>query len=497
MSLSATQTNDCEGGLCDAATITMRTFVDLFAGCGGLSLGLHRAGFRHVLAVEKSPMAGETYYHNFIRRLPPGAAGAAEWREFLELATPEQAKRGLVVDEVAAVLADAEVIRRLRQMGLDLVAGGPPCQGFSMAGRRDPRDQRNQLAWQFLEFVAATNPKSVVIENVPGIGQDFVKHGSPAPLADLSQALAQAGEGYVVQPMRLNAMHYGVPQHRPRIVIVAVRADLAQGSLAGPVLPLWSSGEMPTSPLCPSTGGAPIRTVRDALWDLVDAPDGGLRYAGPPDHPAYRSGAGAYAFMMRTGRDWFPPTIVEASPPCQPLNGSHRRHSDAVRRRFELYQYLDRAGVKPSILNALARPGLRPGDTEEMAWATASALSLPARAPAGSVLAASPGELAALLLASRTKKHSQRPLRWDEPSPTVMSLPDDFVHPEYPRTLTVREMARIQSFPDLFEFRSKETTGSFRRREEVPQYTQVGNAVPPILAEAIGRTLKDFIDGHE
>ena len=71
-----------------------------------------------------------------------------------------------------------------------------------------------------------------------------------------------------------------------------------------------------------------------------------------------------------------------------------------------------------------------------------------------------------------------------------MTLPDDYIHPKEPRIMTVRELARIQSFPDWFEFRSKETTGSHRRREEVPQYSQVGNAVPPLMAEAIGELLK-------
>jgi DNA (cytosine-5)-methyltransferase 1 len=71
-----------------------------------------------------------------------------------------------------------------------------------------------------------------------------------------------------------------------------------------------------------------------------------------------------------------------------------------------------------------------------------------------------------------------------------VSLPDDYVHPEVPRTMTVREMARFQSFPDSFEFRAKETTGSLRRRVEVPQYTQVGNAVPPKMALAVGLSVK-------
>ena len=87
-----------------------------------------------------------------------------------------------------------------------------------------------------------------------------------------------------------------------------------------------------------------------------------------------------------------------------------------------------------------------------------------------------------------------RPLSPDpSPAPTVVTLPDDYIHPKESRIMTVRELARIQSFPDKFEFRSKETTGSHRRREEVPQYSQVGNAVPPLMAEAIGKLLKEAL----
>jgi DNA (cytosine-5)-methyltransferase 1 len=117
----------------------------------------------------------------------------------------------------------------------------------------------------------------------------------------------------------------------------------------------------------------------------------------------------------------------------------------------------------------------------------------PATAPDGKELASDVSELVDLVMSLGTKKHSQRPLSWTSPSPTVVSLPDDYVHPDVPRTMTVREMARFQSFPDNFEFRAKETTGSLRRRFEVPQYTQVGNAVPPKMAKAVGLVIKSAL----
>ena len=123
-----------------------------------------------------------------------------------------------------------------------------------------------------------------------------------------------------------------------------------------------------------------------------------------------------------------------------------------------------------------------------------SKIKFPAIAPDKKIIACSLDELVDLAMQLGTKKHSQRPLDWNQPSPTVVSLPDDYIHPSAARTLTVRELARFQSFPDFFEFRAKETTGGLRRRHEVPQYTQVGNAVPPKLAFAIGATVKKILE---
>ena len=121
-------------------------------------------------------------------------------------------------------------------------------------------------------------------------------------------------------------------------------------------------------------------------------------------------------------------------------------------------------------------------------------IKFPVRGADKTVIARDMDSLLDVIMSLGTKKHSQRPLSWTSPSPTIVSLPDDYVHPDRPRTMTVREMARFQSFPDSFEFRSKETTGSHRRRFEVPQYTQVGNAVPPRLGQAVGAVVFDVLE---
>jgi DNA (cytosine-5)-methyltransferase 1 len=91
------------------------------------------------------------------------------------------------------------------------------------------------------------------------------------------------------------------------------------------------------------------------------------------------------------------------------------------------------------------------------------------------------------------KKHALRVLDPDRPSPTVTSMPDDLLHYSEPRALTVRENARLQSFPDWFSFKGKYTTGGHLRRQEVPRFTQVANAVPPLAARAIGELLNDIL----
>jgi DNA (cytosine-5)-methyltransferase 1 len=113
-------------------------------------------------------------------------------------------------------------------------------------------------------------------------------------------------------------------------------------------------------------------------------------------------------------------------------------------------------------------------------------LPFPLLATDGSILAESAEDFQKLLASHVTKKHSQRVLVLNRPSPTVITAPDDYIHPTLPRVLSVRELARLQGFPDAFVFRGKETTGGLKRRTEVPQYSQVGNAVSPYVGKSIG-----------
>jgi DNA (cytosine-5)-methyltransferase 1 len=467
-------------------------YIDLFAGCGGLSLGLEKAGFKLLLAVEKSPMAAETFYHNFISRIE----SQNEWTAYNNLTIEEQFRRKLIVNEVSAVLENINIMENLESEGIDLIAGGPPCQGFSMAGKRNPKDIRNQLPWQFLEMVERLHPKAVLIENVLGIKQNFNKHGEKAPIDEINSALHNLWPGYVTQLIEVNAMHFGVPQYRPRVMILGIRSDIADKLNLEIWDGFWKSDfdikppvigyKRPT--LAPITTCEKPLTVRDALWDLK-----GSKYALSAKDNRYNSPNASYARLMREDFSWMSPQILKSAQSNILENQVLRKHSENIADRFRLYQIFQKYSVPVKIFNVVANTSLSPLEKKQLIQCEIIKIKLPAKAPDGKILGEDIEELFERVMSLSTKKHSQRPLKWDSPSPTVLSLPDDFVHPNEARTMSVREMARLQSFPDSFIFRAKETTGSLRRRFEIPQYTQVGNAVPPLMAEAVGKKMFELL----
>jgi DNA (cytosine-5)-methyltransferase 1 len=170
--------------------------IDLFSGCGGLTLGLKQAGFRVIGAVENNPLAVETYKANH--------------------------KRVYVWEKDICKLSIAEVIRKLdlKPGELDLLAGCPPCQGFStmttLNGKYSSDDPRNDLVFQFVRFVRGLRPKTIMMENVPAIAKD----------QRLTQMLAELEKlGYKCSTDVLNAAHYGVPQRRRRFILLAGRRE--------------------------------------------------------------------------------------------------------------------------------------------------------------------------------------------------------------------------------------------------------------------------------
>jgi DNA (cytosine-5)-methyltransferase 1 len=448
-------------------------YIDLFAGCGGLSLGFESAGFNLVFAVEKSPMAAETFYHNFIKEITE----QDQWSNYLDKTDEEKLESKLFVGETLSLLEKPELLKKIKsKIGeLDLIVGGPPCQGFSLAGRRNPKDHRNILPWQFLEYVDIFKPKAVLMENVLGMRQNFNKHNEKSPFKQIKQYLEESNPTYIVQELQLNAMHYGVAQHRPRVMLLAIRKDIADEKNLYALEDIWKSenyySDNEISPLCPIPNSKENKyfNVSDALSDLIDI-----------DKSTYINKLNNQSGFRK---------IIKTNPKNTILlNQIERKHTEKVTLRFRIYQYLSNNEISPKIFNLSSKYESSQDENilDEINTMLSSSI-YPAKSPDGELLANNKEELLNLILELGTKKHSQRPLKLNSPSPTVVSVPDDVIHPIYPRTMTVREQARFQSFPDYFEFRSKETTGGEKRKVEVPQYTQVGNAVPPLMAREIAK----------
>lgn len=409
------------------------TFIDLFAGCGGLSLGLMTAGWRGLFAIEKDDYAFSTLRHNLIHG-PPEFQYA--WPNWLPQ-TP--CSIGEFMNRYSSQL-------HLLRGQVDLVAGGLPCQSFSFAGHRSGKDRRSSLFKAYLKVVDLLDPKLVFIENVHGIAIEFGKERRKA----LGKTRGRPPESYATRIIKalhrrdyrvyhglVRAVDYGIPQPRPRYFIVGAKTRVVSGG----------NSENPFDLLRADRAGFLLRkglrpdlpvTVEDAISDLLAA-NGSIQYL---EDRGFKLGIssgnrGEYQRLLQDPNNGHSPD-------------SHRfaNHRPETRKRFASMIRTCRHGVS---------------------------LSAKARSKYG------------------LSKQSLVVLSADKPCHTLTTLPDDFVHYQEPRILTVREYARIQAFPDWFHFKGNYTTGGNRRTKQCPRYTQVGNAVPPLLAEAWGLALMKYL----
>jgi DNA (cytosine-5)-methyltransferase 1 len=418
------------------ATDKRPSFIDLFAGCGGLSLGLIEAGWRGLFAVEQATDAFRTLKHNLIDQRQNGRYLLSySWPTWLEERT---------YDIREFVKSYRKQLGELRGK-VQLVAGGPPCQGFSFAGKRERDDPRNELFKHYIEVVDLIKPEFVLLENVQGLSvvHGVSKRGSikrrGRPKKSYAERIREVLEthDFDVQQRVVIAKDFGVPQIRPRYITFGIRRDLlGKGSppdlfetLKGMRKDFLRNHRLPVNrPVSVYEAISDLETVVGQLVHCIDreSPPGfmEIRYRGPKSR---------YQRLMHKNMG------------SNLLNSLRLvNHKAETVLRFQKIFSSCRKGVQ---LSRADRERLRIG------------------------------------------KRSITPLAPDKPAHTLTTLPDDLLHYSEPRIPTVREQARLQGFPDWFEFKGKFTTGGDRRAMECPRYTQVGNAVPPLLAEVTGNAI--------
>lgn len=436
--------------------------IDLFCGAGGMSEGLIQAGFHILFSSDINPDVQKTYMNRHEQLgLHQGVNTYFHRGDIRELS-------GEMIREA---ISNLEMFRNIEVPEIDAVFGGPPCQGFSRAGRRDPNDPRNMLFREYLRVINEVRPKYVVLENVTGFTDTrfygFVgvtghryDDGELVPII-LRNEFELIGY-QTLQPRILNAAHYGVPQRRNRIIVMAYRNDM--------VAPVYPE---------PTYTDENALTITDAISDLIR--DENVRNQVHANDTEFQ-------ITSREGRtpDANGNTIHSNG---YIYNNELSVHQQIISERFALFREgEDGVGLKNRVMtegiDISNSPALIAHCVEKMGISTEDVIELFRN---GNVSR----ENVDVLL---TKKNIRTRLDRTRPSATVMTIADDYISPFEPRTFTVRELARMQSFDDSFEFLGKRTTGGLRRRVEVPQYSQVGNAVPPLLAKAVATEIMRVLE---
>lgn len=375
--------------------------IDLFAGAGGLSCGLKQSGFTPLLANELVPQYAETYQLN------------------------HQETQVIIGDVRQVCEINLKKLLAVKEGEIDLIAGGPPCQGFSInAPIRTLDDERNHLFKDFLRVVSSLMPKAVLIENVPGmvsLGKGTVVQQIYAELETL---------GYKVKHKILFAGHYGIPQMRFRTVFIGIRKYQGEISFPEPEFDAKAVANFTgAKELCISTPPLlypnlkPQVNVWNALSDLPEIANNQItspsKYAVNPQND--------YQYYLRNG--------------CTKLTAHYCSRIAEV--NLERLKFIPQGGSWRDIPHDLLPDGLKRARRSD-----------------------------------HTKRYGR--LHPDALCSTVLTKCDphwgSFFHPTQDRIISVREAARIQSFPDCYVF-----SGSVTQ-----QYEQIGNAVPPLLGKAIG-----------
>ncbi|MGZ8178874.1 DNA cytosine methyltransferase [Williamsia sp. SKLECPSW1] len=379
--------------LCESLTSSGYPLAaDLFAGAGGISLGLERVGYRVVLGVDHYEFSVQTHHHHFAGQ----SLGS-------DLSDPD------VIERVA---------QKIRKNRIEVLAGGPPCQPFSKAGRsmirhrvqagvRDPHDERRDLWRSFLEVVQLAKPKAVIMENVPDMALDREMFIFRSIIEELEQ------EGYAVEARVVETWRYGVPQMRQRLIIVAMSGK--------------RRFEWPAE--------SPNRvTLWNAIGDLPDVEGGWRPVGGASGWSEYAGPVTAYQSLMRADIGAADSAKV-FDHITRPVREDDRAAFDSMTHKTK---YTDLAAEHQRYRSDIFDDKYKRLDEND--------------------------------LCRTITAHIAKDGYW-------------YIHPRQPRTLTVREAARVQSFPDDFRFAGPPSAA----------FKQIGNAVPPLLGEALGRGIRSAL----
>lgn len=357
------------------------TAIDLFCGCGGFSYGFSMAGINMLMGIDAWKDATITYKHN----LPNAHTMTVD----LEKISAKDILSELCIDK----------------NDIDVIIGGPPCQGFSLSGKRIIDDPRNRLYKSFVGIVNDIQPKMFVMENVPGLIKLFKGQVKKQVIEDFSSI------GYNVSVKLLSADDYGVPQHRTRVFFIGINPQKIKNTKQF-IFPEPTHGD--------GLFLKPRITCKDAISDLDFIP---LDYSLGEDIPYKIPVQNSYQEMMRKG------------------SNSIKNHSVTIHKE------------KTRKIIAMVPDGGNYKDLPKELWSTRK------------------------VHIAWTRMNSHKPCF------TIDTGHNHHFHYKENRVPTVRESARIQSFPDRFEFIGIKTS----------QLKQVGNAVPPLLAKAIAEEVEKII----
>lgn len=515
--------------------------IDLFCGAGGFSEGILQAGFDIVFSSDKSPMVQKTYMNRHEQ------LGLIQGRDtHFELADIKELSSNFIFKKINS-LKYGDIFS---SGDIDVMFGGPPCQGFSRLGKRDSNDPRNMLFHEYLRIIKDVNPKYVVMENVTGIldmqmldfpsvlKKDNIYKGQNLVPLILKKELE--GLGYKVLDIQvLNAADYGVPQQRNRAIFLAYRSDVHPISYPKP-----QENKV---------------TVYDALGDLYETHNYSSHYSKESvigrtlnvvtkkpikrnkitnmensNHDKsviqrfslYKQGENKKRALTRLRTEGI--NLLKEAPNLfyETLHQFNSKYnSEIIEKALQKYDYHKSVDISESwlnrtnkqlslismiennlacdtdfktVINSLSRRlNTTIEDTIKFINSIKDDLNKPYNAKTLNNLFITGNISDAMSDALFTKKGIRTKLDSQSIAPTMVTLPDDYIHPFFNRILTVREMARLQSFDDSFEFLGKRTTGGSMRAKETPQFTQVGNAVPPLLANAIAKEAMKAIKSNK